>query len=616
MATMIPSDISEFKTEGEGKFYRFLENAAVHNSEYIAWYTPDINGREPDFLIYAKDVGIVIFEVKDWALEQIVKADTRTFTLKSGSRTEDKKNPYHQAREYYEQTIDKIKKDTHLVSKNPVHHGNPRIPIHYGVVLANINRYEYTQKGLDRVIGTDKIFFWDDLHPESDICTDSTGTTFRKILKDKFPPQFPFSLTAQELSRLRQLIFPSVTIELPERKKDGGYIDHKRQIQMLDHHQEAIARKHDSGHRLLVGPSGSGKTIVLVHKAGFMKQYNPAIKNILFVCYNITLVNYIKRLLSGKKIPLGENGVEVMHFFELCSRIIKEAVHYENEDSDYYKTVIEMALEKVSEFPMRYDAVLVDEGQDFSDEMYKVLVSLLNKKTDSFTIALDDNQNIYRSRQSWKELGIKAQGRIHRMHHVYRNTRQIQKFAQSFMGQQQSETKEHEGLFPDFFDFRGPPPVFKKCESMGKVISFIGSTIESLAENEYALSEIAVIYTVKSRKDTDDFHLPRELEKELQSKGIISTWVSEDYRSKRSYDVTTNSVTISTIHSVKGFDYACVFLIGLDMLEPGEIWSEEQLVNLTYVAITRARYRLYIPYTAENLLVKRLLVAAGNSVTL
>ncbi|HPN98615.1 MAG TPA: 3'-5' exonuclease [Syntrophorhabdaceae bacterium] len=123
-------------------------------------------------------------------------------------------------------------------------------------------------------------------------------------------------------------------------------------------------------------------------------------------------------------------------------------------------------------------------------------------------------------------------------------------------------------------------------------------------------TEIAIIYTVKSRKGSEDLHLPHELEKELQSKGIMSTWISEDYRSKRSYDVTTNNVTISTIHSVKGFDYACVFLTGLDMLVPHELWTEEQLISLAYVAVTRARYRLYIPYIEESWLVKRLLSAA------
>jgi len=33
-----------------------------------------------------------------------------------------------------------------------------------------------------------------------------------------------------------------------------------------------------------------------------MKRYNPAIRNILFVCYNITLVNYVVRRLLERVI--------------------------------------------------------------------------------------------------------------------------------------------------------------------------------------------------------------------------------------------------------------------------------------------------------------------------
>jgi superfamily I DNA/RNA helicase len=48
-------------------------------------------------------------------------------------------------------------------------------------------------------------------------------------------------------------------------------------------------------------------------------------------------------------------------------------------------------------------------------------------------------------------------------------------------------------------------------------------------------------------------------------------------------------VTISTLHSVKGLDFACGFLVGFDFLEPGPHWPQEQLASLTCVAITRAR---------------------------
>ena len=100
--------------------------------------------------------------------------------------------------------------------------------------------------------------------------------------------------------------------------------------------------------------------------------------------------------------------------------------------------------------------------------------------------------------------------------------------------------------------------------------------------------------------------LPRMIEKALDSRGILNTWVSEDYRSKKTYDITTNSVTISTIHSVKGLDYSTVFLLVLDFLKPRK-WSEDQLERLTYVAMTRARYQLFIPYINQSALIKKLL---------
>ena len=89
----------------------------------------------------------------------------------------------------------------------------------------------------------------------------------------------------------------------------------------------------------------------------------------------------------------------------------------------------------------------------------------------------------------------------------------------------------------------------------------------------------------------------------LDQRGILSRWLSEDYRAKKSYDITADSITI---HSVKGLDFACVFLMGLDALEPDGRWSATQIDSLAYVGITRARYRLIIPYVKKNDLVERM----------
>ena len=611
MATMIPENIRTFTTEGEKQFYRFLESVAKPDSQYIAWYTPDLKGKEPDFILFGDKVGLIVFEVKDWALEQIREANPQHFILSMGGKTKSRKNPFQQARDYFLYVMDTIKNDGRLISKDPDYHGNPKIPINYGVIFPNINKYEYVQKKFDQVIGTDKIFFWDDMHSASDICTDTTGSCFLQALLTMFTPQFSFTITGKELNYLKQLIFPIVRIELPERKSEFTYEKRISRLKGLDNHQEAIARKFDGGHRIIVGPSGSGKTLILVHKAAFLLKYNPDIKNILFVCYNITLVNYIKRLLADKEVPLGEDGVRVKHFYQLCSEIIGEDVAYENESSEYYELVDQEALSKIQDYSMKYDAILVDEGQDFSDNMYKIVTTLLNEKTNNLTIALDDNQDIYRRDSIWKDVGVKARGRVHKISYAYRNTREISNFASKFIGKTEAKADTQQSgqleLFPDFFDFSGPKPELKQSQDFDSIIKYVAEKIKEVANTERCpYSEIAIIYTIKSPGDNLKEPLPLMIEKELESNGILSNWVSENYRSKRTYDITTNSVTISTIHSVKGLDYSCVFLLGFDYLDDKR-WSEDQINRLAYVAITRARYQLFIPYIYESSLIKRLI---------
>jgi len=145
----------------------------------------------------------------------------------------------------------------------------------------------------------------------------------------------------------------------------------------------------------------------------------------------------------------------------------------------------------------------------------------------------------------------------------------------------------------------------KQLKGLDAVVAFTADKIERIIKAEgYPFSEIAVIYTLK-RPDPGRESLPISLGNTLASRGILSRWAAENYRSKRTYDITTNSVTISTIHSVKGLDFSCVFLIRLDYLERKD-WTEEQVKNLVYVGITRARYQLYIPFINKTPLINRL----------
>jgi hypothetical protein len=609
MALMIPSDIERFNTPGEEIFYNFLKTYAKPDTRYIAWYTPEINDNEPDFILFSPDAGLIIFEVKDWVIDQIQEADQEHFSIVNGGRVEKRANPYKQAKRYLNILMNKIKGDRRLVSTEPEHSGKPKVPVNRGVVFPNIYKDDFEKK-LRGVISADKIFFESDLSSYSPICGDTSGGEFTKAIARMFPPIFHVSITHGDLEHLKQLIFPSVRIRLPFRGPSKDYQKHLEHIAMLDHQQEVLARQFDAGHRVISGPSGCGKTLVLVHKAVFLKNYNPAIRSILFICFNITLGHYIKRLLAEKHIPMGPAGVEVYHFFELCAKITGETVHYEKEESDYYDTVVQLALDKIPETGLKYDAILIDEGQDFNEDMYKVMLGLLNPATDSLTIAIDPSQIIYRN----KGTGILQLGKVKNLTRVYRNTKEIREFVESFMmnGGKAKGSEELNGMLfsPDPLESHGPKPAMKKAKNFSEMVDLIAKKIESLVVDEgFTFSEIAVLYVSKTLKvDGQGMSLVDELMRAFDMRGIMSEWASEDYRAKKSYDITTNSVTISTIYSAKGLDYACVFLVGLDLLTE-EKMSAEHIRNLTYVGLTRARYNLVIPYMNETLLIKNLLKA-------
>jgi ATP-dependent exoDNAse (exonuclease V) beta subunit len=64
-------------------------------------------------------------------------------------------------------------------------------------------------------------------------------------------------------------------------------------------------------------------------------------------------------------------------------------------------------------------------------------------------------------------------------------------------------------------------------------------------------------------------------------------------------------VSLISIHSSKGLDFDLVYLVGIDRIRPSEE-TKGALITLVYVAMTRAKYRLVIPYVEETDMVRRM----------
>lgn len=91
----------------------------------------------------------------------------------------------------------------------------------------------------------------------------------------------------------------------------------------------------------------------------------------------------------------------------------------------------------------------------------------------------------------------------------------------------------------------------------------------------------------------------------LENVALVQDAYTPTGRLKKSKD--TNAVTLMTIHAAKGLEFPIVFIVGLEeglfphsrsLMNPGEMEEERRLA---YVAITRAKHKLFMTYTRSRL---------------
>ncbi len=140
----------------------------------------------------------------------------------------------------------------------------------------------------------------------------------------------------------------------------------------------------EMSHVRVQGSAGSGKTLVASEKA--IRLAESGLKT-LFLCHNPLLAEYVKSLVLG-------SGVIVTSFSEWVADICgykKDGQfdwnHYVEPDS----SMIEEAFNLMESRPNLYDAIIVDEGQDFKSEWW-ILVELLIPENGTFYIFHDDDQ--------------------------------------------------------------------------------------------------------------------------------------------------------------------------------------------------------------------------------
>ena len=490
MAKMIPESISvlESATAGEKRLFKILKYNLPN--DYIVWYDLRLNSRYPDFIILGPDLGIIVLEVKDWALSSIQSANPNTYTLNTLGT---KSNPLKQARDYMFNIVNELKKDKTLLQDKGTYKGNLNFTYGCGVVFSKINRKTFLLSPFAGTIDEKCVMFADDL---KELKENFVKEKLVETLKDMIPVKFEFDRISQEtVDRIRGNIFKEVKLSS----------DNDAVFKVMNLTQEKHAKGLGYGHRVIRGVAGSGKTVILICRARYLSEAHKD-WNILVLCYNKTLASFLRNSIVGNDI----DNVEVIHFHGWINRIftslnLKNGIFKDKEISENISQISDEMFNIVS----KYDAILIDEGQDLAKEWLEFIVKMLrNQEHSHLLLASDGAQNLYNRKYTLKSVGIKAAGRTTVMRENYRNTKQILDFAHSFLtdGLVQDNVNEEDNNFiitPDISLREGDQADLIFCQDFYEEANKIAKEIIRLKEFGTNYGDICVAYVHSSYKGTN-----------------------------------------------------------------------------------------------------------------
>lgn len=587
-------------TEGEIHLLKFFDDNLPTDpnwtesqklSEYQGWLIfaqPFLNGSRPDVIIFNPYVGIVIYEVKDWKLAHYEwKKDYEGYTSLFVSDSKGSypiKNPINQVNHYKEKIIGQLVPNIgEIIDKNKKNYGLIKTALYFHKI-------------------------------DTSTAQDFFGT---KIKNFKYFPVFGRDLLTN--SNLSQIV-PDVQYSKSRYwDRDWNkelmfwfyppYHSIEQGIPLtLKGNQNKVAEP-APGHHRVRGVAGSGKTQALAYRAGKLASNN---MNVLIISFNITLWHYVRDMISRAPFAFKWDKFTFTHFHGFCKDKLNEFgkkwpvspnrkdfsnnEEYEKALDHFFKvtvaqTVREAVLNKQYD---KYDAILIDEGQDYHFEWYSLLNDLFLKERDELLVVSDKKQNIYERQLDWVDKRVTRDG--------------LDKFNKPYIDLTSSfrmpaKVAEMSNEFSDLFELNqdlrvakieGTPVLFHSQHIIWLNVSddlwldYVYNSFLRLQKEEYTPSDMVILLPSHS--------YGIEAVKFFKGKNIETNHVFEDdteakyHPHKKAFWMGDSRLKISTIHSFKGWELLNIILF-IPKKAPE---SNKKLDAIVYTAITRTRENLIV----------------------
>jgi hypothetical protein len=336
----------------------------------VAWLVPGDDGKprqgEADFVLAHPERGALVLEVKGGSVRYDGASGKWFSTGKSGDNPI--KDPAKQARRASFLLRDSLARATRG--------GGERVQPGYAVVFPDAKVDERLLKpDLPREIVVD--------HRDLDGLGARIDAVFRYWQGRAEQPQ----LGGEGVALLERVLAHSFTLEAPLAYR---LRDTELELLRLTEQQFVVLDMLARHPRAAIsGCAGSGKTFLAAEKARRLAAQG---FRVLMLCFNLLLAEHLRRGLADVE------AVDVHGFYELCEHVVREAGRATQAGDDHtaYTALSEAFAESVDIAAGRYDALIVDEAQDFRPEWWLPLQLLLKDPDQGpLYVFFDANQRLF-----------------------------------------------------------------------------------------------------------------------------------------------------------------------------------------------------------------------------
>ena len=303
----------------------------------------------------------------------------------------------------------------------------------------------------------------------------------------------------------------------------------------------------------LSAAAGTGKTFIASKKAIAETMLG---KKVLFTCCSQQLVDYVKNTLF-KEHP----EIICKTFTDLMQEILGENYATVEASGNGFYDAVEGITTRT-----RYDAIVIDEGQDYDVDMGLTMRALLVPNFATFYVFFDENQNVF-AKDFSNSFAIEAPPII--LRYNIRNTGRIYDNATAKTGL---------GLETVANNLLGVEPEYREYKNAQQCLTALTNIVNRLTINEQVPSKSIVVLSNKS------------FEKSVLSteSGIGRLGID---KSEKFDIIDADTIRFFTVPSFKGME--ADIIIFLNHVKKYEALSKEEICT-QYVALTRARYYLYV----------------------